>query len=88
MTKPSTPRRNSGKRLNHLWGVGAAHALFHWEGTFYENLRSFPGALFDDNGYVKFNTAEEYEACPYLDIGEKLNIRGEISQIPGYVRKR
>ena len=79
--------RNSGKALNQLWGVGAQHALYHWEGKFYENLTEFPGALFDDHGYVRFRTPEEYEQSPYLSIGEKLNVRGTISQIPGYVRK-
>jgi len=81
-------RTNSGRRLNREWAVDANHALYHKDGTFYENLERFPGALFDLNGYVLFKTLEEYESCPYLDRGEKLNIRGGISKMPGYIRNR
>lgn len=80
----SDGRTNSGRRLNREWRVGAQHALYHKDGTWYEQLERFPGALFDPNGYVVFNTREEYVSCPYLDRGEKLNVRGSISKLPGY----
>lgn len=79
-------RTNSGRRLNEVWGVHAQHALFHKDGTFYENLERFPGALFDADGYVLFKTEHEYKTSPYLNHGEKLNVRGSISGMPGYVR--
>jgi len=78
----------NGKYLSRLWKVNVVHALYHHEGTFYENLRDFPGALFDFNGYVVFNTEREYNSSSYLDIGQKLNVRDGISSIPGYKRMR
>ena len=77
-----------GKQLNEEWDVGARHALFSRDGSWYENLERFPGALFDLNGYVLFKTEQEYRKCPQLRIGKKTNVRGGIASIPGYVRKR
>ncbi len=76
--------RTTGKYLNELWNVGAAHALYHHDGTFYENLRTFPGALFDYHGFVVFQNEAEYTSCPYLNIGEKLNVHQGIKSIPRY----
>jgi hypothetical protein len=81
-------RRITGKYLKELWKVDVIHALYHQDGTFYENLHMFPGALFDDNGYVVFKTEHDYSTCRYLDIGQKLNIHQGISSIPGYKRMR
>jgi 5-methylcytosine-specific restriction protein A len=80
-------REYSGRQLNTRWKVGARHALYFREGTWYNNLERFPGALFDPNGYIIFKTEEEYRQCPYLSIGLKTNVRNGISAIPGYVRK-
>lgn len=79
-------RRWNGKLLKDLWNVDVVHALYHKDGTFFENLHDFPGALFDDNGYVIFKTEREYNNCSYLDIGQKLNVHQGISSIPGYKR--
>ena len=82
--------RITGKQLNKKWKVGARHALYHHEGTFYEHLRRFPGALFDRKGYILFNTKEAYERCTYFDgtHQEKLNVHPPgISGIPGYVKR-
>lgn len=81
-------RTDSGRRLNRAWGVGVAHAFYHKDGTFYNVLERFPGALFDPNGYIRFETRHAFETCPYLSIGLRVNVRGTIAQIPGYVRKR
>ena len=75
----------TGKELNAKWGVGARQALYSKTGSFYNVLTKFPAALFDPHGYVKFNTREEYEACPLLRIGDKLNVPDQIDKIPGYV---
>ena len=80
--------RLSGKLLNERWKVGAIHALYHQDGTFYENLVRFPGALFDPYGYVLFGTEREYELSPHLNIGQKLNVPGGISTLASYVRMR
>src|SRR5580692_1594148 len=37
--------RPSGKRLNEEWKVGALHALYRKDGTWYNLLERFPGAL-------------------------------------------
>jgi len=81
-------RQLRGKILKELWNVDIAHALYHRDGTWFENLKEFPGGLFDYNGYVVFNTEHEYNTSPYLDIGQKLNVHNGISSIPGYRRMR
>jgi HNH endonuclease len=75
-----------GDYLNDLWGVGARHALYIHDGHWYHQLRRFPGALFDRNGYIKFETEEEYRDCPYLQIRKQISVPQRISSIRGYVR--
>ena len=41
----------TGALLSERWGVGAAHALYIYDGHWYHQLERFPGALFDENGY-------------------------------------
>jgi hypothetical protein len=77
-------RTITGKLLNELWNVGAAHALYHHEGNYYHNLQAFPGALFDPNGYIVFKNQHDYNTCQYLDIKQELHVKGGISFIPGY----
>ena len=74
------------RRLNRELGVGAVQAYYLYKGTWFEPLTKFPGALFDLNGYVRFDTREEYERCPSLRHLQTLNVRGGISSITGYVR--
>lgn len=76
-----------GSTLNREWRVGAAHALYHKDGTFYERLKRFPGALFDAVGYVVFQSEEELERCRSVQLGKKLNVPAGISYLPGYKRK-
>ena len=76
----------NAKRLTKEWGVQVDHALYHKDGTFFENLRRFPGALCDPHGCVVFHTEKQYRESPYLDIGQKLNVRDGISKIPEYRR--
>lgn len=78
-------RSNTGKNLNKRWGVGAKHALYRADGKWYHHLKKFSGALFDRNGYIVFNTKEDYLSCPYLQHGETLHIPNGISSIPQYV---
>jgi 5-methylcytosine-specific restriction protein A len=83
------PRRQTainGKLLNDLWNVGAKHALYREDGKWYHNLSNFPGVLFDANGYVVFQTEEDYLKSPYLRITEDLHITGGISSMPEYIR--
>lgn len=77
-------RGNTGNNLNRRWGVGAKHALYSKDGEWYHHLRKFPGVLFDKNGYIIFNTKEEYLSCPYLQHGTTLHITNGIASIPSY----
>lgn len=81
--------RITAKKLQALWGIDAAHALYFKDGNWYHNLTEFPGVLFDPNGYVIFNSLDEYTNSPYLNINRtknQLHVPNGISQIPGYVR--
>ena len=80
--------RLTAKVLTRRWNVRVQHALYHKEGTWYNNLRRFPGALLCPDGYVIFNTEDEYRQCPYVSIGKETNVRPDISSIPGYVRMK
>ena len=87
MKKIATAARPlSGRKLNELWGVGAKHALYHREGSWYNNLERFPGALFDPNGYVVFATEQAYKNSRHLRIAQETNVTNGIASIPGYVR--
>ncbi len=78
-------RTNSGQALNEKWSIGAAHALYHHEGTWYHVLERFPGALCDRHGYVLFETEHAYRNSPYLRIGVHTSVPVSISNIPEYV---
>jgi hypothetical protein len=82
----SLPRRVRGDYLNTLWGVGAAHALYIHDGHWYHKLKRFPGALLDRNGYVRFDTEDDYLTSPYLQIRKQISVPGRISSMPGYVQ--
>jgi hypothetical protein len=80
-------RRNVGAQLNVQWKVGAQHALYRSNGTWYHWLRRFPGALFDDNGYIRFETEHDLLACPGVLVGERanwLNVPNGIASLAGY----
>ena len=79
-------RRVTGIALARRWNVNVRHALYHKDGTWYNNLERFPGALFDPTGYIIFKTRAAYERSPFLNRGRELNVPRGISSIPGYVR--
>jgi len=79
-------RTGSGKALDKEWGIGAAHCLYHKDGTWFNLLERFPGALCDPNGYVLFATKEAYQNSPDLKIGAQTNVPGGISNLQNYVR--
>jgi hypothetical protein len=88
-----SPKSDFGKRLNKLWKVGAKHALYREDGYWYMRLERFPGALFDPNGYVLFETEQAFITCPYLRVGQRVHVtirgrRASISQIPTYRRMK
>jgi 5-methylcytosine-specific restriction protein A len=77
--------RNKGKELNTKWKVNAIHALYREDGKWYHKLKRFPGALFDKNGYIIFNSEDEYINCKYINHGEEIHIYNGIKTIPGYI---
>lgn len=79
-------RTGSGRELNRRWNIGAQQAFFHKDGTWFNVLERFPGALCDPHGYVLFGTRNEYDNCPHLKIGRHTNVPGGIHQITTYVR--
>ena len=79
---------HSGEYLAQLWGVNAAHALYHKDGTCYDLLERFPGALFDANGYVLFADRNHYRSCSSLRFTQELAVPDGIASIPGYKRMR
>lgn len=85
MSAIKTPRI-TGKYLNRKWKVEARHPLYREDGHWYHHLRRFPGALFDAQGYIVFETEVAYKQSPQLRHGQQLNVSGGISSIPGYVR--
>ncbi len=77
--------RITGRLLNEKWGVGARHSLYREDGKFYMPLERFPGAFFDAGGYVLFETRAQFENCPALNIGVRVNVAGGIASLPAYV---
>jgi TnpA family transposase len=80
-----TIRINTGENLRREKNIPARKVYFHKDGTFYENLDIFPGALADTMGYLLFQTEEDYYNSSYLNIGIKTNVPNGISKVPGYV---
>lgn len=79
-------QRITGDKLNREWQLGARHALYHKDGTFYERLVRFPGVLCDAKGYVKYETKDEFECDSRLNIGVKVNVSGGLFAHPRYAR--
>ena len=72
--------------LCKVWGVQAKHAYYRKTGDWFHRLKTFPGALLDAEGFVLFETEEDYITCPYLRITLATHPITRISDIPGYVR--
>jgi len=77
---------NIGELLNQRWKIDARHSLYHKDGTWYHQLRRFPGALCDPFGYILFSTEYAFRNCANLKIDKDVNVKGHISEIPGYKR--
>lgn len=77
--------RNKATYLNENWAIEAAQARYSDDGHWYATLSSFPAALIDAHGYVRFETEKEYLNSPLL-IGKQVSVRKPgISTISGYV---
>jgi hypothetical protein len=77
-------RRVTGKKLNLQHRLGAKHALYHKEGTFYERLTEFPGVLCDTKGFVRYDSEHQFQNDRELSIGDKVNVRRSLALHPRY----
>ncbi len=75
----------TGDFLNKLLCLKAKHALYRKDGTWYHNLKKFPGILFDENGYIIFQTEKDYLENPLLKRKKDLNIKDGIKSLKGYI---
>ena len=73
-----------GKDLCKMWNVKAEHSLYRESGNWYHQLKRFPGALFDKDGYIVFKDESEYRGSPYLQIKKDVHVLNGIANIPGY----
>ena len=89
----------TAKKLMKLWNVECSHQLYNKDGEWYHVLNSFPGALFDANGYVIFETEDDFNRCKYLSVNREaskgkgqVNVIGihpqSISKIKGYIQMK
>ena len=76
----------NGRTLNRRWNVNASHVLHHKSGKWYHKLKRFPGALFDQKGYVLFQTEEDFFSCEGLSIKQDVWVSRGISSINSYVQ--
>ena len=77
-------RSDSGRRINARYRLGARHALYHVDGSFYELIEDFPGFLADPRGFVMYETEEEFVNDPHLDIQEKVHVPAGLANHPRY----
>ena len=80
----------TGKSLAMHYGLAVKSAYAHNDGNWFWNLKEFPGAYFDGDGCVVFQTEADYCACVYLTIGprntgvRRKNLGVGIADVPGY----
>ena len=78
------PRSNTAAKLAKRWNLNVGHALYRKTGDWYHQLKRFPGALIDADGYVLFETEVAYRECPQLRIRKDVAVHDGIKSIPGY----
>lgn len=79
--------KTNGKQLCKIYGLTASHSLYREDGKWYHILKKFPGILFDRNGFVLFESREEFLDCEALKASpetDQLHVADGISTIPGY----
>jgi hypothetical protein len=79
-------RTGNGNELRRRWGIPARQVRFHKDGTFFMPLTQFPGALADPHGYVVFENEYAFTHTAGVRVGNRVNVKGGIWDLPGYVR--
>src|SRR2546422_7171353 len=75
-----------GRQLNAKHKLGAQHALYRRDGRWFHHLKQFPGVLLDENGFVLFQTEQEYKNQPGLQHAQDLHVPDGIASLPSYSR--
>ena len=75
----------TGEQLNKGLNLGAQSARYRETGDWYHPLTTFPAVLFDLNGYVIFQTVQDYLQSPILR-GQDIHIKNGISSFNNYQR--
>jgi len=75
-----------GRQLNTKHGLGAEHALYRRDGKWFHHLKHFPGVLCDENGFVLFQTEDEYKQHPGLQHAQDLHAPNGIAAFLGYTK--
>ena len=79
----------SGEYLNEKYQLGASQALYRGNGTWFHALSRFPGILCDTNGYVLFESEEEYKNSSPIKHGpnpKHIHVIDGIDKLPNYKR--
>jgi hypothetical protein len=63
--------RRRGRDLNQEWRIGAKHSLYREDGTWYHQLREFPGALIDAKGSKEVPTGTCHAILKAAGIRER-----------------
>ena len=84
--KTKKNHRNMAPYLCKAWDIRVIQARYSEDGNWYGALEKFPAALLDANGYVIFDTEEEYRSCPQLKITKQINVPQGISAIPAFIK--
>jgi hypothetical protein len=87
MRKGRFMKMKNGKFLTKFYKMDLRSAYCHGRGIWYHPLKGFPGAYFDHDGCVLFQTEEEFRNSPHLVFDSvTVNVKGNLSAMPGYRR--
>jgi len=75
----------TGEELNRLLDLRVNQARYRRTGDWYHSLTRFPGILFDLNGYVVFETEQDYIECPQIRPTGDFSIKNGICSINNYL---
>lgn len=76
--------------INKIYGLDLKQARYREDGKWYHPLESFPAAFFDSEGYLRFESATEYEHYArkgLIQVVKDVHVEPEgISKLHGYRR--
>jgi HNH endonuclease len=83
-----TTDREIAEQYCRQYGIEVHQARYREDGRWYHHLTRFPAAFIDKDGYIIFETKQDYESCKHLDLQQDVNVPSKkgIKVIPGYVR--